>query len=203
MAAGDIYQLTIIGNLNGQVVNNVLHGKEVTEETSVRAAEYCARGWFADISADWINGLAASYQIAGIYCRRIHPTPSIPYLHIPASGHIGLVVGEAASTTGAGVITLYSALMSKSGRGRIYMPAVPEARQANGVISTDQIGDYDELMTALTANWLGTDGTTATGGSWTLAIWSRTLLQANEVTQWSVQPNMGTIRGRRAPRLAI
>ena len=203
MATGDVYQVTIIGNLNGQVVNNVLHGQEVSAHVGTRGAEYCARGFFADVSADYLNGICAAYSIAGIYCRRIHPTPGIPYLHVPAAGHVGLVAGEAASTTAAGVITLYSSVMSKSGRGRIYMPGVPEAEQANGVASSTLIGDYSDFADAITANWLGTDGTTPDGSSWTGCIWSRKLATANPIIQHTVQPNLGTIRGRRAPRLSI
>jgi hypothetical protein len=203
MASGDVYEVTIIGNLNGQVVNNVLHAREVAVETHAVPAEACARGWFADVSADWVNCLAESYQIAGVYARRISPTPSIPYLHIPASGHTGLEIGEAASTTGAGVLSLYTAVMSKSGRGRIYMPAVAEGRQSNGVIDSTQITNYQTLLDTMIGNWLGHDGTNPTAGSWTLAVWSPTLLQANDVILGVVQPNMGTIRGRRAPRLNI
>ena len=199
----DIYQVTVIGNLNGQVVNNVLHAKERVAEQAGIAAEYCARGFFTTISAYWVNCCAESYQMAGIYVRRIKPTPGVPYLHIPASGHVGLVVGEAASTTGAGVISLYTNTYSKSGRGRIYMPGVAEASQANGVLTSDIIGDYQDLADQLTDGWLGHDGTAVTTGKYFLEVYSRVLGTSAEIVAEVVQPNMGTIRGRRAPRMAI
>ena len=199
MAVGDVYQLTIVGNISGQICNNVLHFRETSADDSGFASSALVFGWQLNCAADYLTPLSNDFTIVGYYARRVHPTPGVPFSFIPSSNNVGGEDGTVGATTAAAIITLYSGLHSRSGRGRIYMPGIPETLTQDGLLTAPGFAMVETFALTMQTAFNGAiPGGSPTAGAYEGTVWSRKLAQDNLVTHTVTHSNLATIRGRRA-----
>lgn len=195
MAVDDLYQVTVVCGVNGQRVVNVMHFREGLDCTDdVPARSICAA--YEDVALPLLTAcLAPEAAVECIYARRIAPTPGIPFLIVETSspGELGT---ECVPSNAAAVISLYTSLASRSGRGRQYISGVPEDYVADGVMEAPLVTALEAYAQALI------DGIAAPApydGAWVLCIYSPLLDDSNDVEFKVVSPSMGSMRSRRQP----
>jgi len=192
MAVGDVYEVSVDYSVLGEHCVNVFKFRESVEETDDIPARNLALAFQAAAIADWAALLSEQVQFNCIYVRRISPTPSVAYTVLLTDP--GEVVSEAIPTTSAVLITWYSTVASKRGRGRNYFAGLPENAQAGGKLEGDVLAAWQDLATTLMAAMGPAGGGT---GVWALCIWSDILGAANDAVTNVVRTNLGTMRTRR------
>jgi len=135
MAVGDIYRSEIFQNVGSELTMNVIHVRETVAEvsdpnltaamvTEMMVALYVALG--DELSEDW--------RVIQISSRRVSPGSSIPDTTVfgGAEAIVGSIESEIIPSASAVLISLYTSNFTRSGRGRIYLPGLPESSQNEG-----------------------------------------------------------------------
>jgi len=143
--------------------------------------------------------LSNEASIISVYVRRVAPTAGVPLLLIFGSvtypNIVGTVVSEAVPSTSAAVWSWYTALASGRGRGRTYIPGIPESHQDGGYLTGAAMTIHNAaILDWYTDPWVPTTSGT---GEWELVVWSRLNLSAQDITWGVAHTNLGTIRNRR------
>jgi len=68
-------------------------------------------------------------------------------------GTLGSIVGEVCPPQAAGLISWRTAQVGRKYRGRTYLPCVPEANQASGLLDNPLQSLYSTLATGLRSSW--------------------------------------------------
>lgn len=195
MAIGDVYEVTVVSQVNGQRVVNVQHFGEAVECTDdIPARSICAM-WEDVFLPLYLAALSNEGSVQCIYARRIDPTLGIPFLVVETSSP-GLVAAESVPSNAAAVISFYTSLYSRSGRGRQYFSGVPESHVADGVMDTPYVGDLQDYADLFLEPQ---DAPTPYSGSWVGLVWSPTLGTGHIILAAVVSPSMGSMRSRRQP----
>jgi len=199
MADGDVYRAEIYYNIGSELTMNVMHLKEIVTSTDEIPAETVALA-IEEMLTNTFGIFAFSSQawIIAIIVRRIAPTSGVPaYLILGTTAH-PVIAGQGVSTpvpsAAAVLISLYTAVNSASGRGRVYIPGLNSVGQNDGQLTEATFDELAPWVDALESDIVAVGPGT---GEWHFAVWSRTLSQANEVTQAILHTNMATQRGRR------
>lgn len=195
MAVGDIFQVTQVLSVMGQRCVNVLHFKESTACTDQIPARSIA-AMYEDVFAPALQlCLSDEVEIQCIYARRIRPTLDIPFL-IVESAMPGLVASHTAPPNAAGIVSFYTAVPSRSGRGRAYISGIPESRISDALMEPTQVtalGVWADLFLNPQAPPAPYDG------EWRGVVFSPALNAGNNIIGHVISPSMGTIMGRRSP----
>lgn len=198
MAVNDVYEVDMVGALLGQRVINVFHTKEIIASTAPIPARSVGAAWKVEIWPTLRPAISIDYILECIYVRRIFPTFGIPYLTVvnPAEG--GSINVDAIPGNASAVITFYTELASKSGRGRKYICGIPESKQGCGLLTPDEVA----LLETFAEEFALTDMPAALPdtGRWRGVVWSDLLQEANEILEVSVHTSIGTMRSRRQPQ---
>lgn len=192
MAVGDVYELLVDYSVLGEHCVNAFKFRETVEETDDLPARNLALSFQTAVIADWAALLSNQAQFNCIYCRRISPTPGVAFTVLLSDP--GEEVSEAIPTTSAVLMTWYSAVASKRGRGRNYFAGLPEIAQAGGKLEADVLAAWEDLAATIMATMPVAGGGT---GNWALCVWSEVLSAANDVIASVVRTNLATMRTRR------
>lgn len=138
---------------NGKTVYNVLHGSVAggfNATTAVAQAVYAALlaagGW-----TTWRPLINTTNSIAGIDLRDLR-TANQPIVQSTGAAVAGTGAGGALPPGDALVVTLRSALVGRSARGRVYLPGLDQAAMAaGGVAAAGTVTAAAGLITALSA----------------------------------------------------
>lgn len=198
MAVGDVYQFTIVSSLGGKVFNNVLHFREITADDTGFAAATLNFGFMGEIMSNYLDLCSDDMTVVGLYTRRVFPAPGVPFAFVPSSNNQGAESSPAGSTTAAAILTLYTDLHTKSGRGRVYIPAIPESLTENGLLNIPGFAALDALGIKLQTSFNGaTSSGSPTVSAYQGTVWSRKLNADNLITHTFAHSNLATIRRRR------
>jgi len=199
MAIGDIYQAQIHYNIGSERTMNVVHWVETVTCTDTiparTVAEMCYSLWDGFIATTLFSD---ETNVILFQTRRILPTAGVPAtLIVGATGFPAITgTGTAAPvpSTSAGLISLYTDLNDKNGRGRIYFPGIQGAAQNDGQLIAGAIAQIETIGDTFEADIVPLPPLT---GEFHLVVYSRALAAGNEVRQGIGHSNLASQRGRR------
>jgi hypothetical protein len=199
MAVGDIYQVQIFYNIGSELTMNVMHWKETVSSTDPIPAETVGKMihnlWTTHYATNLFSNEA---RVTLIQVRRIKPTAGIPSTLIIGTATYPTIQGTGAGdplpSTSAALVSLYTDVFTKSGRGRVYLPGVASGTQNDGQILETPLGLLDSFAQEFKADQVAVAGGT---GEWHCVVFSRKLGTSQEVEQVIPHSNLATQRGRR------
>lgn len=196
MALNDVYQVVIDINVENQRTTQTLYFLETTGSTDPVPAKSLVNAIADSILPLWIALMSSQGVITSIYARRIFPTPAVPGQKlVPTADGQGDRSANCCPPQAATVVTLYTTVATRRGRGRLFIGALAEEDQDTGQLTTTHIGRVEDLLDALMT---GVPAAGAETGEWELAVWSELDAAARDVIHYVVRTNVGSIRSRRA-----
>lgn len=105
----------------------------------------------------------------------------------------GDLTGDAMPTITGGILSRYTATLSRRGRGRIYLPCANEANNGDG----RPVSGYLTAMRDFGATMLPAIGDGIVTAEWTPQVWSEADQTARAITQWVARGYWGLQRDRR------
>jgi len=199
MAVGDVYQVQIHYNIGSERTMNVVHWIETvtcTDPIPARTvAEMCYSLWDGFVATTLFSD---ETNVILFQVRRIAPTPGVPATLIVGATGFPAITGTGTASpvpsTAAGLVSLYTDLNDKNGRGRIYFPGIQGAAQNDGQLTAGSIAQLETIADSFEADIVPLAPLT---GEFHLVVWSRALIAANEVRQGIGHSNLASQRGRR------
>lgn len=198
MATGDIIEVVIKGEHDGQETNNVLHfklnsGDEDEGGVADAVKECIVDSLLAALSGEWTG--------KGVYAKKIYPTTSVE--------QISSLIGEDGEG-GAGLPSFNAALFSlrtahagKSGQGRMFVPGIPEASQVGSVLEASAITALSAFVTCMVGKFI--TGTFA--ADWGVVSRKNKAATPGTVANWFfpltevvVNPDIASMRSRKKGR---
>lgn len=197
MAIGDVYEVVIKGHHDGQETNNVLHFKAKATDTEEQLADLI----LDCVTDSLLAAVSSEWTFRGVYAKRVYPTTSVEAIQngdeAPGTGGAGL------PPTDAAVISLRTGHSGRSGHGRMYIPAIPEASQVGGTLESAAMVALASFITCLAANFI--DGSEAF--DWGVVSRKEKAATPGTVANWFfpltsavVNPDLGTMRSRKKGR---
>jgi hypothetical protein len=191
MAVGDIYRVTLEGAVGTDDMVTVHHFRLQSGGGSGNEdSESLAKAFEAQTLPEWFAMISNQYGALQVKVRGV-TNPIVGYDHT-VSG-VGDVAGEFLPLQNAVLVNWRTAKFGRSFRGKTYIPAIGEASVANGAVLSAFSTLIDTWATVL-ETLAGTDPVTA---SFRHVVYSRELLEANDVTSWVMSPYAATQRRRK------
>lgn len=198
MALNDIYRVSIEGELDGQLC--VVTGHYAETLAGTETPDILSSSIAGSVQAQWrlsmLPLLSVSYEYHRTVVNQIQPVVGVHSFVVPDAPSFGQVVGDSLPGTVAVVVTKITLTPGRSGRGRSYIPGIPESISVGGRVQAGSIGDFG---TALAASF--PDITSVNGNVLEWVVYSKT-----PVPTWhriiSTRPNrvLGNQRRRRIGR---
>jgi len=200
MAVNDIYRVEVLQNVGSEITMNVLHLRETVSETvSTRPAENVVEIVSA-MYDELKDQLSEDWRVVQITARRIKPTGGIPATVVFGGVEpiVGAIESEIIPSTSALLISLYSNNAERTGRGRQYIPGLPETAQNEGQLTEAAHGAFTIIANNAYEGEKGPIG--ASDGKYRVHVYSPDLAVSgsNDVQETIVRPNLATQRRRRA-----
>jgi hypothetical protein len=136
-AAGEVYEVVLEGRQESQQVLNVMHFQargpvDDVELRLLRALVICLLTTLRPI-------MGANYQFVRCYGKRVTPDLGPIVESLPESGEAvqGADEGDTLPTYVSVVVNIHSTRGGRSGRGRMFIPGVPESASQGSFIPTD------------------------------------------------------------------
>ena len=199
MAAGDILSLTLFSTLDGQTLNNVLHFIDSGGAGDVNNLMSEANTWLASTA---VRGMfSASLTFQKWRAQVLYPNLLDP-VEVATTQPAGTAGAACLPGTVAVVCSMRTGFASRSTRGRIYFPGVPEEYTTVGKLNTSGQTGWNGVTAAMLALWSSDTGTS----QFHIGVWSRKIAgphppynpggfkPASSITP---QPVLGTQRRRR------
>jgi hypothetical protein len=204
----NVYELALQGRVQGQVTVNTFYYYTVTG-VPPSEAEQNALLTVTDggLTPSFVACCASDWQLEARFIRCLNSVTVPPAASVLDTPTPGGNVAPSAPTTLAVVMTRYSTLRGQSGRGRLYVPAVPLAAVVGSTLDSAFVGPYQTLRTAMQLHL------TSGGNSYIPCIVSRRLQAApnggllppgvirfTDQTDITIRLVLGTVRRRRIGR---
>lgn len=199
MAVNDVYRAEVFQNVGSELTMNVLHFREVTEETVLAnpAEAVCAAAHAIYLGV--VDNMSEDWRVTQITARKVSGTPGVPFTRVlgAADAVEGTVVSEIVPSQTALLVSFYSSNALRTGRGRMYLPGIPENAQNEGQMLEAAVTNFQTWADAFFVDVLGPF---LTGDStWWLTIFGPTTTPSpvQDVIQATVRSNLATQRRRR------
>ena len=194
MAIG-LYRTEWRGNLMGQFRENVLHFRIDPEPAAnpFDTATALLVALNATFKPLWLAMLPADYTLDAIICRRLGPTGG-PYAidDYQPGAEVGSRSGESVSEQLCPCVTLIPPMGTKSA-GRCFLPAVTKTDIQLNVYTNGYRTAVSNFFTPAIA------GFSVSGGTATLAIFSRKTNTSSNIATFNLSPALGYQRKRARP----
>jgi hypothetical protein len=199
MAVGDLYQVQVFYNIGSEVTMNVVHLKETVASTDDIPAKTVAKVMHVRWAQLYGNiNWSDETRVSAFQVRRIKPTTGVPYLAILGTAEFATIEGTAPGapvpSMASVLVSLYTNTLTKSGRGRIYLPGLQGAAQNDGQLLEAPLTDISADAATLEDTQVAVGPET---GEWDFHVFSRKNQTSAKVTTVTVHSNMATQRGRR------
>lgn len=173
MPMGDIYKVTIIGELHGSATNNVLHfegsNNLATLVDIVTQVIDCVRtALLPALSNEWI--------LRGVKGQTIHPVLSDEHFIGGNPGDVGSVVNEGLPAMSAGLIQIRTGLGGRRNRGRIFIAGIPENGHNTTRLTTPELALLAAFATCLANKFISANSV----HPYYLGVLSRKTIQAGQ-----------------------
>lgn len=131
---GDAFQVRVVGRMEGQETNNVLHFSANTADSDVELHLILV---LASCFITHILPVATSaWTLEKIVWKRVFPTLSNEFTTIPAGFGPGAGAATALPSFSSAVFSIRTLVGGKSHRGRMYLPGIPESATTNSAFDT-------------------------------------------------------------------
>lgn len=190
MALNDVFQAAIRFSIAGEKTANVLHFQQTSSDGALPPNEDLAAAIIEDFLPAYQNILSSDVTIQSIAVKRIDPT--IGGSVVVDASLAGLDAGDVMPPQCAAVATLYSDLVSGSGRGRIFISGISDTMVTDGRLVNAQAANFVTLLDILKGSIQG-----GTGATFIAGIWSPRIAQFNQITYHELRSQIHTLRSRR------
>jgi hypothetical protein len=190
MAANDIYQLTLGLNLKGQKMANVMHFQQQSVDGTLPPNEDLAKAFEAVLISPYMDCCSNDLTSETIRTHKVSPSVGGTYVH-PAP-YTGAISSDTSPSNNSVIATLYSATISRAGRGRIFIPGVPDNKVSDGRLLNASAAIYVTFLDLLLANISDSGGATFRAG-----IWAPGASTFKPIIQHQVRAVLTTLRSRR------
>lgn len=201
MAVGDIFRVQVNMEAGSVPTMNVLHVREQVSSTPpalptdavVEMAAQAYTALAAQLSEDW--------RVISIRAHIVTPfTPIPPSVTVfgGAEAIEGAITGDMVPSNAPAVISLYTTQIGRSGRGRIFLPGIPELHQADGQMTE---AAFTALAAIVKAQFEGLKGPflgDTWEGRWNVFSSAIGPQAASNVERAVLRPNLANMRSRRA-----
>lgn len=190
MPLNDILVAAIKMNVHGQKVVNVLHFKQTSADGALSPNKDLCLAIQEDIIPTYSLALSDELTFEAITAHRIKPTIGGTF-HL-TDGSSGSVTIDPVAPNVAALATLYSATLSRQGRGRIYIPGVGEDVINRGRITNGGSPQFVAFLDLL----LGTIQA-GTGATFVCGVYSKIGNTFSQFTSHELRARLATLRSRR------
>lgn len=158
MAVGDVFRVQVFQNVGSELTMNVLHARCTVSETInvVDEADNVAEmaivlydALAAELSEDW--------RVTAINVHKLTAPGGVPANFVlgGAESIIGAIEAEIIPSASAVLISHYTSTANRSGRGRTYLPGLPESSQNEGQLVEAR---YSAIQAIVNTQFLGEKG---------------------------------------------
>lgn len=197
MAVNDVWQVTGWFANGVETAATSLHYRLTTEGDDDITTQ--GKDIAADVAALFANLTdaicTAGVQLNAVTSHRVNPLGSRVFVNFP-EGAVGGQSGEENAAQLAVLVSIYTDVQTKNGRGRMYFPFPAEGISNSGQILTARAAAINVIL----GNLLTTAITTSGGNEWEAVVFSPTLHTAQAVVDWQIQPVLATQKRRRQSR---
>jgi hypothetical protein len=201
MAVNDIFRVDVFQQCGSLPTMNVLHMRETTARGALEKGTENVLEIVAQLYGDLSAELGVDWRVVSLRAAQISPIipgpPATTVLGTPEAIE-GQITGDIIPSNAPMVISLYSNVVGRKGRGRIYLPGIPETSQADGQLSQAAFTAFQAVANAHFDEAKGPIG--AGTGVYRYVVFNPPGPgSANmEVVSSVVRPNMANMRSRRA-----
>lgn len=165
MPVGDLHVTRFLCWTQNQIGLNIRYWSVAAFTGTEATPSQIAQGMDTAFNAAFKALLSAGANYRGVGDKRITGVPSIEYSTIANAG-VGAVAGDILPLQIAGLISLYSIVPGKVGRGRVYVPFPSEA---DSTVTGAAQASYVTRLQTLAALFIGTVICPGTGGNTTMS----------------------------------
>ena len=195
MAANDIFQFTIVQQLDLVFYSNVFYQKVVDDTGTSDAQTDAWNSFLANVWTVWQGVVSNDAQVECVLARKVDPrTDPAEKIDLTSTG---AVVGDSLPANNPLIINHWSLPVGRETRGRWYMTGVDRSWVAEGRIDDGRIDDYDALMSALV------NQQDLAGKTYQLTHWSPRLQTFHDLVRCQVNPRLTKLRRRTQPLCSI
>lgn len=132
-AAGDAYQVKIVGRMDGQETNNIWHFVAATasDDVLLRLVQVFIQCFITNL----LPVLSSSWQMERVVWKKVHPTLGVENQYIPGGSLIGGGNANALPSFCSALFSIRTAQGGRSKRGRSFLAGIPEAVTTNSVLN--------------------------------------------------------------------
>ena len=171
----DIYQVRIVGRLDGQETNNVLHFRYLSGASDTDVLLHLIQVLFECFQTHLLPVLSASFTLEKIIWKRVGPTLGPEIITVATGTTVGGGLAAALPSFNSAVLSIRTNTGGRSHRGRMFIPGIPENQTINST--------FDPALPF----WLGlvafclclvenfVPGDPVGSNSWGLSVYSRKL----------------------------
>lgn len=135
--AGDKFQVKLVGSIEGQETNNILHFASVNGDVDVEL--HLILVIVACFVEHLLPGLATGWQLRQVVYKRVSPTLGPEFVYLVPDAPEGGVSSDALPSLVSAVISIRTDFGGRSGRGRMYLAGLPEANVVGSKITVESV----------------------------------------------------------------
>lgn len=187
MAAGDLYQINVVGQLHGQTTVNTFYYR-VSVEGVGDPRQKLIDSWLAHVHPLYADCLSQEWVTLKLESLGLQPIlPKIDF----ADATAGTVLGESLPSSVAAVARRKTLTPGRTGRGRVYLPAVPASFETDSKLTVGSLATYNALTLEL--------GLDISDGGWTFHpqhVRRKPAVQGLEIDRWTMDTVLRNQRRR-------
>lgn len=202
MASGDLYVVDFWQTVHGNpVLSSLAYEQTVNESVPANVNISIANGFAAAVGDAWAAVLSEDWAGSIIQVRRVLPGPINPYSIVlgGAESIVGAIASEALPSNAPLVVSKYTSVVSRRGRGRWYQSGIPESIQDCGQIVAASMAGLQIAANGLTVELAEIVGG---AGRWSPCVISNTpgpVPTSAIIAEVVARPNLANMRPRRSP----
>lgn len=190
MALNDILQATIRSNVGGEKIANVIHFKQTSADGALPQNEDLVAAIIEDLVPALADVMSSDGEIVDAIARRV--SPAVGGSYVGPINEAGTVAQDTSPTQSCAVATLYSDTLTRKGRGRIHIGAVPDTFITNGCLTNASSATYVSFLALLLAAIQG-----GTGATFQAGVFNPDDLTFHAYTAHQLRSTVRTLRSRR------
>jgi len=196
MAIDDVYRLTIIlrSTAEGPIVANTLTFRQMNAIVFDTPEHDLVEAWKAEAENAYLEQFTNRLTV---FNYKVGKAPDFATSYqTDETGLVGHLSGDSMPIRTAGVLSMRTALLSKRGRGRMYLPPANEA--GNGSDGHPTSGYIDNMIFLGDAIMGMATSLSILYAHWAWSVWSKTNQSAEDVTAFAARNFWGSQRDRKA-----
>ncbi|MFY7869247.1 MAG: hypothetical protein ACOVQN_07070 [Exiguobacterium sp.] len=199
MAIGDIVQVTIEGEIDGQKTNNVLHFRAT--DLLLGSETTLAQGVLDCVKNSLLPGISVDWKVLRVRARKIYPTAGLEYV-VDGGGINAGSAGGSLPSFNAAIISLRTATGGRSGKGRMYIAGLPTNGEDKSKLSALFTSVLASFITCMVSKFITAPLTS--GFNWGIVSRKKQIAAPNDPSQWFmpvtqavINTDVGTMRSRK------